>query len=219
LVFLKYLFISSVLFAIGTLTNVLELNENINVVMKISCMLILVFGHLIQYKSKIIKDKISIIKLVFILCILCICLIVSAFLIGIDLVVIYWSVRRLSLELSHIVLFAILLGLPSGFVIVLNFSAAIDCIGRIQKTVHFVIFTSYLCYVLLIYITTRYRSIMNDNYLMPCFLVGIWIHYIVVSISLIVLTMKNKKIVRKDTKRIQKKTLKLEALKGTVQMV
>jgi len=216
MIFMKYLFISSVLFTIGTLTNILEWNENINVAMKISCMLILICGHLIQYKSKIIKDKTNIIKLI---SVLCVCLSVAVFFIGIDLVAIYWVVKRISFELSHIVLFAILLGLPIGFVIVLNFYAAIDCIGRIQKTVHCVVFTSYFFYVFLIYITTRYRSIMNNNYLMPCFQVGIWIHYMVVTISLLVLAMKNKLIVVKDTKRIQKKTIKLESLKRTVQIV
>jgi predicted membrane protein len=80
----------------------------------------------------------------------------------------------------------------------------------IEKITTFPIFISYSLEIILLYATTRYRSLFEGNFLMPSLQSFIWIHYIILSLTIIIVNIKYDTIRKKDLIRKEKKQLKLQ---------
>jgi len=202
IVYVKYYCLSSFINTFGTLLYALEINPDVDSGLKIVSLWILSIGYLVQLRKTFDWKEVLYIAITFI--------IITCIIIGLDLGVVYYVARRITMELAYTVMWSILFAIPTSAATVLTSHMGINSENLIEKITTFPIFISYCLEIILLYITTRYRSLFEGTFLMPTFQSFIWIHYIILSLTIIIVNIKYDVIKKKDLIRKEKKQLKLQ---------
>jgi hypothetical protein len=203
IVFIKYYFIASCLSNVGTLLYVFELSISYDYIFKILSLWVLCVGYFMQFDLSKKRDK----KILIVILIGFISL--TSFYVAADLGIVYFIARRITMNISSTIMWILLFAIPSSLSGILNLNAFINYNGLIERILISLLLLSYFCYIILIYIISRFYILIETTYMLPLFQSFIWLHFLHISIVINIINFKYESIQKKDTQRKEKKMLKM----------
>lgn len=204
LIYVKYYFILSFINCVGTVLSVIEITETVNSILKIISLWSLIIGYLkeIRTKGNVDRTEKQIVTLIIIF--------IAGVLISVDIGVLYYAVKKATDDLNTTIAWSVVCSITTSCVLILNFQTGLNYDGYYEQASIIPMHGSYIFYIIATYVIMRFHNFMTDTFILPIFQCFIWVHYIVIAITIIVVNIKYEDIIRKDFLEKQKEAIELQ---------